>query len=257
MVLEVTLPFSVLNNAPFARGIDDVTLRIPQPPDIIEIIQDNTVDELQIGQAVDRVLNDFFRAQENFTELVEAVGNQVRQEFIDAGEETVDIADETASRTAGLLGGGDSGDFEVNLQGQLFAIEEDFERIIERAFDTADLEVVDQFPTLEGIRGIVSEETPDAPDIDLPELVDIGDELENRLPDLPDDGIPGLDAIQSAAEEAVDTAIRALPDGDLLTDLDSVVDNQIDRVTGGIVDDGPFESLQEANDSFSLPGGDS
>lgn len=118
----------------------------------------------------------------------------------------------------------------------------------------------------EAIQDTVAENIPELPDVqdDVSQLLDDVGSLQDTLDGLAADvseevtgpiedvqstleelEVPTIEDIRTAIREEAEEFLEGLPDGDLLTDLDSVVDRQIERVTSGLVSDETEEELEE------------
>jgi hypothetical protein len=246
MAQTVTFELSALNNIPGVSGVEDVTFSVPT----LEDIKEGVADALLVGEdvladakaAVTDELDDLIDAQGLLLDLLneideqrepgdpllralaEAVAVEVVEQLAGPDTDIGNLEEEIARRVVEEVGQVDLDDATVEIEGSLFSIAQDFTDLIAEALSEADLVDVPQFPTLEEIRGIVSEESPDPPEVSVPTAEDIGQAVDVGLPE----------------------GLSDVADAQLLTDPDQFIDDQIDRVTDGLVSEDARQELADA-----------
>jgi len=114
-------------------------------------------------------------------------------------------------------------DIEVDVGGSLFAVNEDFVELLAAALDEVDFVEIDEFGDIEGL------------------IEDVEGFLEEVRPLL---DLTAEDLIDRATEEA-EAFLEDLPGGQILLDPDQFIDDQIDRVTDGLVSEDVRQDLQD------------
>jgi hypothetical protein len=223
MVQTVTLELSALNGIPGVSGVEDVSFRIPELSDIREEI-DQAVPALdEISREVDDVVRDALQDVDIFDGGVDQLLDDIGQELDDRLDDLVDDIQDEIDQALDDLDPLDLSGLEVDIQGSLFDIEQDFVDLLAAALDQADLVEVAQFPSLDELLGPLEEVQTALDDLEVPTAEDV-------------------------AEEAVDQLTDALTDlagGDLLADPDQFIDDQLDRITGSLVSEEARQDLQE------------
>lgn len=245
MALDVEIPLSVLNNAPFLSGIDDVEFEIPEPEDIERAIATSSDLAATIRGQVAQVLRDVggipdgagtLRAaivselQEALDELADDLEEDIEEDIEEAlQDETVDITGtaideaELAESIAARIDSGPSDQPLVRFGSIFGALRED---IVEGL-------VIALEEQLEDLR-----EIPDRLD-QLEESIEqqSGQQVEaGLLPDGPD--LPDID-------DALVDALEGLPGSDLLLDPEQFARDFFDDVSDLIVSEDSIENLQE------------
>jgi hypothetical protein len=224
MPAEFRLPFGALNAIPGVSDVDDTVIRVPTLDEIGEVV-DNAVPSLdEIGQEVQDIIREEIRELESLfeagspfvDEVVAGLEDGLNIDFPDPDELVADIVDGVED-TVGDIG-------TVNIEGSLFSVEDDFVDLLAEAISSATLPEVDDFPSLQELDDRFESLREDIEGIEPPTAEDFLDGLSDALTDF----------------------FETVPGGDLILSPDEFIDNQIERVTDGLVDDGPRETLEEA-----------
>jgi hypothetical protein len=251
MTQTVTLPFGALNNLPVVSGVDDVSFELLEIDDIIDAVVDaisnNDVVEAAVEAVLDSVIigplpaDDFADALEALIvdpldlqleiirdEIVNELVDEVQDISIDPGSIELDpdeIADDIIEQV------GDELDVQRGIT---------FESVFGATANT----ITDAF------EDVIGDVTDRIDDVDAA-ITALGEDIESLTASI--DEIPAFDPaeIRDDIIDGVIGALEGLPGGQLLSDPDTFIDEQIDRVTGGLVDDDALENLQQA-----LPEGD-
>jgi hypothetical protein len=250
MVQEVTLQLSALNGIPGVSGVEDVTLRIPQVSDIREEIRDAVPDPTDLETAAEE---GFIAALEDATALDELVDLLVDPIVAELEEQLgIDFPspEEIGQEVADRINIPDLTDAEIEIEGSLFAIGQDFADIIQEALDVADLVDVAEFPTLEEVDELI----PPVGEIIREEFRAFSETIEGLLQDFRAETVAlllGLDRIgDEPADDILERFLREKGlDGDRPL-IDQIVDQQIDRVTSGLVSEEVRQDLQETLDDL-------
>jgi len=224
MVQNVTIPLAWSNNIPGVSGISDVSFDVPQTDDIADEIDDTLPSLGEIRTAVREELDE---AIDELDTAADVLPGDFQQSIDDAVQsafsEAIDITGQIDVDLGGIVQDAvlEALDVDEGLFGPLDSpIDDAFEAAVTAALD--DLEELD---------------------IGLPGIEDRLYSLQQALEDIPTDA-PDVD-IPDIREE-VRGAIEGLPGGTLLTDPDQFIDDQIDRVTDGLVDDDARQELEDA-----------
>jgi len=245
---EVTIPLSVLNNAPFLNGVDDVEFDVPQLDDIREEIDGTLPDLSDIQDGVQDVLIDVLDGNAFVDpadlQIVEDIGDEIedRLDFadLDPGEFTEDILQELRDEIPDL-------DLDPGVIADAV-----IEQIDLTPGSAVDVDIDGVFgPLSEDIQGGFQTALQDlvGPLGDLPEDVDnlaqgIQD-LRDRLNQLgPGDDGP---AFPDIGEELQD-AFGELPGSDLVTDPTAFVDDVVDEVLDRLGADEAARILDEGRE---------
>jgi hypothetical protein len=223
MVQQVVIPLDVLNDLPVISGVDPVEFSIPTFDDIEEIVVENTVSAEEIADEVGDVAGDVIVGAFEATlldELVDLIGDSLEVR-VELGEQALDAI---AGQVIDGLQFPDLEDTTIDVEGSLFSVGEDFVELLATALDEADLSAVGGFPDIDSLEDLLSE-------------------LEETLLD---PLLGEADTLLDLLQENIQDVIEELPNGDLLTELDDVVDSQIDRVTDGLVSEESRENLEQA-----------
>jgi len=224
MVQDGTIPLSWANNIPGVSGVNDVQFSIPEVEDLVAGVEDALPSGQDIRDILQDEIPDLLRDVDVFDGELDVALDPIIDELDDRLDDLVDdIQDEIQEAVADIDVPGLE-DIEVDVGGSLFAVNEDFVDLLAAALDQADLVDVGQFPTVEEIVRPIEEVRADIEALDIPTAEEVADEAVDRVTD----------------------ALQELPGGDLLADPDQFIDDQIDRVTGGLVDEEVRQDLQDA-----------
>jgi len=242
MVDTVVIPLSPLNNIPGVGGINDVQFDIPQVDDIIDPLL-APIDDVQ--DAIDDVLDEIPDGQGIVDDINDLLINQTQDLGVELANRALlidDIADGVVDDLGNI-----SGNIEDIIRDELDDITIDpgdvqlspdalADELVRELGDDVDIETSVNF---ESVFGALSSNIAQAFEDQLSDVEDAIDGL-----DVGD--IPGADTVA----DAVIDAVTALPGGDILADPDTFIDNQLDRVTDGLVDDSAVNNLQDAINNF-------
>lgn len=196
MTETIIIPLSVLNNAPFLSGVDDVVFAVLTPDDLRDIVVDELPDEDLIEQAVERALENVLPP----TLLSVLDLRDTIEAGVDAAVDLEDAVDldvsEIAAELADEIPDPSLDDIEVDVGGSLFDIEQDFVDLLAEALSQADLGAVDDFPDLTTLQETLEGIQEDIQAIDTDTLLDS----------------------QQAFADAFESVLEGLPGGQLLTD---------------------------------------
>jgi len=224
MVQDVTIPLSWANNIPGVSGVEDVQFSIPEVEDLVAGVE----DALPTGQDIRDILRDeipdLLRDVDVFDGELDVALQPIIDELDDRLDDLVDDIQDEIDRAVADLDIPALEDIEVDVGGSLFAVNEDFVDLLAAALDQADLVDVGQFPTVEEIVQPIEDVRSDIEALDIPETEELADEVVDRVAD----------------------ALQEFPGGDLLADPDQFIDDQIDRVTDGLVSEDVRQDLQDA-----------
>jgi tetrahydromethanopterin S-methyltransferase subunit G len=237
VVQTVTIPLSWANNIPGVSGVEDVTFDVPQVSDIEDAVDRLTPDLDDIGERVDFVTLDIPDIQDRLDDLLEDIEAAVDDVTVDLGDVTDEIRQEVEEALADLDLDvpGQVGDLLGDIDQAISGIQVDIEQLDDR--------IVEQLPEdispgplveFESIFGALRDDIVAGLTEAIQQLLDQDGQ---SLPDVPD--------VRTAVSEEVLSLLEDLPGGDLLTDPEQFIDDQIQRVTGGLVDDGPRQELQD------------
>lgn len=198
--------------------------RVPELSDIREEIEEAVPSGQDIREILRDEIPDLLRDVDVFDGELDVALDPIIDELDDRLDDLVDdIQDEIQEAVADIDVPGLE-DIEVEVGGSLFAVNEEFVDLLAAALDQADLVDVGQFPTVEEIVQPIEEVRADIEALDIPTAEEVADEAGGRVTD----------------------AITDLPGGGLLADPDQFIDDQIDRVTDGLVSEEARQDLQDA-----------
>jgi hypothetical protein len=246
---EVTIPLSVLNNAPFVNDVDDVEFTVPNLQDIREELDDTLPDLDDIQDGVQDVVIDVLDGNAFVDpadlQIVTAIGDEIedRLDFadLDPDQFTEDILQELRDEIPDLdldpdviadavveqidLTPGSAVD--VDIDGVFGPLSEDIQEGLTRALEavagTEEDLPGDATNLAQGIAVVADRLDGNGPTRGAGVVPDIGDEIGNAL-----DGLPG---------------------SDLLSDPGGFIDELAEAVVELLVSEEASESLQETLDN--------
>jgi len=223
MVQDVTIPLSWANNIPGVSGVEDVRFSIPEVSDLVAGVE----DALPTGQDIREILRDeipdLLRDVDVFDGELDVALDPIIDELDDRLDDLVDDIQEEIDRAVADIDVPGLEDIEVDVGGSLFAVNEDFVELLAAALDEVDFVEIDEFGDIEGL------------------IEDVEGFLEEVRPLL---DLTAEDLIDRATEEA-EAFLEDLPGGQILLDPDQFIDDQIDRVTDGLVSEDVRQDLQD------------
>jgi predicted transcriptional regulator len=270
-MVEVTFPFSILNNIPAVSGVDDVVIDIPDLDEIRDEVED------ALDEALDDVLTESDTA-DVIGQLEDRPGQwglvlaEGLENALFVGGQPTELLEDIASAIEADSGGGDGGGLDV-----------DIEALIDEAVNTL-LDAIDEAAvnTDEIIEAIEEEFQPDFDDLaisadSIAEAVarevqiteeggisiqidgffgpvgrDIVEGFAGVLQKLLDEdgvGIPDQSDITNIFDDRLSSFFEDLPGGDILTDPDSFIEDLVDALTDALVSEEASEQLQNALDN--------
>jgi archaellum component FlaC len=261
MVETVEIPLSWANNIPGVSGVEDVEFDVPQLDEIVADVEDSLPGIDQIGERVDFITLDIQDIREEVADIPDDVADAVGDVTVDLG----DVADEIRQEVDDAL---DDLDLDItdpleealaDAEQAISGLELDPDKLADSIVGQLDPEDLGgtsiQF---ESIFGALKSDIVDGFSEALEEVTGLADDLPDTIESLAD----GLNTLLPEAEvlEDLDDAdrvdglprtweavFRLLPGGDLLLDPDQFIDDQVDRLTDGLVDE---ETRQRANEEF-------
>ena len=242
MPQTVRFPLEWANNIPGVSGIDDVTFEVVTVGDLI--------DRSEATQAVVESTGD--NTVERIVRVVGAEGQRTRDQIEDA----------TITRDR------DSDGITIDIDGVFGPLREDIQAALRTLLGDMEADLTDlQRGQRELLRAVTGERPdttdpgegddedggvlPDLPETSIPDRTaeqvrGLLGEGADTVTDAVDQGLPDLSAIGDAAAQAVLAALRELPGFDLLSDPETFIDRQIDRLTDGLVSEDAAAELESA-----------
>lgn len=223
MVQTVNIPFSELNAFPGISGVDNVTFDVPELSDIEDAIEDAT---LGLGSISDVVREEIDDALEDFGD----VSVSVTEDFEQAIQQAVNTAIESALDV--------SGELDVDLGGVVEDAVQEALQVDEGLFGPLDQPIDEAFQ--QAVTNALSD--LDELDIGLPSVEGTLEDIQQTLDSI-EEGVGSVE-IPDIQSEVV-SALEDLPGAQLLSDPEQFIDDQIDRVTDGLVDDDARQELED------------
>lgn len=250
MAVTVVFPFGALNNIPGVSGVDDVTLTIPDVGDILQIVQENTLDPDDVVDGVVDGLEEALPEPLVGLDDVQAFFEPVLDALDDQTDDVEDVVEETIGEELSDLDldpgsiNLDPDELADDIADQIDIPDPEVDAVsFESVFGALSDDIAEGFE--EALEEVI-EEVGDLPD----DIADIGDDV-NDLDDAIDE-IPELEPGDLADElgDAVIDQLAGQPGGDVLLDPDSFVDDQLDRVDDLLISDEVEDEIQEALEAF-------
>jgi len=239
MVETVVIPLSALNNFPGISEVEDVEFDVPQLDEIVADVEDALPDLDSIEDAVDRNVPDIDEIVEDVVEGVEEAIDDIDVPGIDEDQLVEDVVDgieidlpDSFPTVQDIVDGVVS-----ELEGGIEATGIDPEEIGQAiAAEVEDVTVEEPAVSIDGVFGPLTQDIVRA----FNEV--LGARLDEEGIDL-----PSVEDVRTAVREEVEEVLETVPGSDLLFDPDQFVDDQIARLTDGLVSD---ETRQEAAEAF-------
>lgn len=272
MVDTIRIPTGALSELPGLSGVNDVVFDLPQLPDIDDVVRDivPTVEDITANvlnaltdEAVDLVnIDDIANAVVDeidsqtpgifdalVDDIISGVGDELDDLEIDPGDINLDPTD-LADNIADQLDVDDIDGALVSFESVFGALSDDIAAGLQQALDEVVGDVGNLPGDIDNLVDAVNDLGSKIDDIDLPgtdAFVDaIFDELVGTIPITPGpaQGIAGIVA------DAVVFKVLAEEGGTLLSDPDQFIDDQLNRITDGLVSDGAVDNLQASIDDI-------
>jgi uncharacterized phage infection (PIP) family protein YhgE len=199
-----TLPFSVLNNVQFIDGIEDVTIEVLEPQDVIDAVVDNTLGSVDIAQAIenqvrggllpsgDDLVEEVDRAIDSIVDDIEGSVTDLQTELEAFIDESLGIVEEDID----------------NLRGAVAADVEEIVGAVSSEFDSLSRLVEDRvLPTVEGVESSLTDE-----------LGDVRSNVETAINESAEDLDEAVEGVSGALASLGDTL------GDVRDDVQTLVD---------------------------------
>jgi hypothetical protein len=248
MATTVVIPLDALNNIPGISGVAEVNFTVLDFDDAVDATVDAIANSDVVENAVEFALDQFFLGDFPFDDFQDLIQDDIREPIILGVEFAIDdaipdIAQAVAEETI------DPGDISLDPGD----IQLDPGEIADDILDQIDdFDVQQGGISFESVFGATQQSITQGFELALEDQLGPLDDLPDALEDL-GDLLADLEAlfdptVDSDLELPLESALDGLPGGTLLTDPDTFIDAQIDRVTNGLVDDDVFDETQQAID---------
>lgn len=282
MVQSIVLPFGVLNNIPGVSGVDDVRFDVPQLDDIRDEIDETlpSLDEIedavdavtvdvgdifqQVDEAISGVQDDVSELLDIIDDLADTIVDEVQDEIsgltIDVDEIVSDITDqldidpEDLAIDADQIAQDIAEDVSEAIPAAVINVDEIVQGVVAALQDDLQTGGFDPQELADAILGERDQLDIPAPQINVSgvfgplteDIVRAFEEVIDQRVQAPDVDIPSVGDVRTAVGEEVEDVLEGLPGSDLLFNPDQFIDDQIDRLTDGLVSDEAQQNLQDA-----------
>lgn len=246
MATTVTLPFGALNAIPAVSGIEDVTFTVPDVEDIQEEV-DRVIDDVldPVNDLVDDIIGEIRATQDRVDDQVDNIIDEIRNVTVDVPD--IEQALEDVARQV-------LGDLEEDIGGLVA----DTEALADSIVDQLDVDELEQpLVSFESVFGALREDVVQGFEEALENIAGLPEDLQEDVTNLSEavaetlafvrdlQDVDLTDTLENAGEE-LEAFIEDLPGGTLLLDPDQFIDDQIERVTDGLVEDEARQELEDA-----------